>query len=292
MDRDMERSTGTSQSGLSQASSDGLSGLSDMLLDIDITSDIRSDGKEVSRRGSFSSIDDTKEARRRGGHSSIDEAMLAIHTEKSRQEHQEGQQQGDVPPQWPGSDMDFRKQNFWGRWGGVKKGGIRRRKRKHPRRSGQVQVHDVLVQQQQQGMPRTADAVDALTSAMYPTDTEGDEEEPLSLTFDQGGFGSVCVDVKVSVPETSVTLNPAVQMPSEATIPMALRVGMTGPVTGPFAPSRQAFKPEEPEVATSKRGGYRCGRCGQKKNGHVCLAAPDTIVVRSVFTQCDLRLTA
>jgi hypothetical protein len=39
------------------------------------------------------------------------------------------------------------------------------------------------------------------------------------------------------------------------------------------------------------RGGYKCGKCGQPKAGHVCLFSGKDVLVRSASTQCDLSVT-
>merc|ERR1712167_164531 len=42
---------------------------------------------------------------------------------------------------------------------------------------------------------------------------------------------------------------------------------------------------------SSRRGGYKCRKCGQPKAGHICLAANGHAMTRSAGTQCDLNMT-
>jgi hypothetical protein len=232
----MEKDTCTSQ-----ASSDGLSGLSDMLTDIDI----QSDEKEISRRGSFSSVEEAMAISivRQAGVSQDATAKVGEATAKAGDATAKvGEltvRQVENIPHWQDNDGDSRK-NFWGRWGGgVKKSGSKWHKRKHRRRS----------------------------SSAVGGDPTGNE---------QGMQLDLRAQLYIKTEDTKVTVNPAMSA-------MAL----------PIHASECLAETLQLQSATPKRRGeYMCGRCGQKKNGHICTQSANKAMVRSVFTQCDLRLTA
>jgi hypothetical protein len=66
-------------------------------------------------------------------------------------------------------------------------------------------------------------------------------------------------------------------------------------VRGNAQPSLDSIMAEQDGSDTSSprgRGGYKCGKCGQPKAGHICPFGEENVMMRSASTQCDLNVTA
>ena len=107
--------------------------------------------------------------------------------------------------------------------------------------------------------------------------------------------------VDLHLPSMEVTVNPAIMLSAADAQELAnappmcqlvswMKEGQGGIHTTPGCSSSSGSS-----SIGSKRvrgGGYRCGKCGQLKSGHICPFAPGpSKMVRSAGTQCDLRLT-
>lgn len=132
----------------------------------------------------------------------------------------------------------------------------------------------------------SADAYVGHFNQCVPSAAVGYGNEHMSTTFDT--FPSkVKVEPVIAKGVVSRSPNAASKRSKAAAskVKVEAKPATVGATAAPSSSSGQAkSQTKERDV---KRGKYRCGRCGEPKDGHVC-SVPD---IRSMDTQCDLNLT-